>query len=234
MTKSKHIAKPFHIWTPAELDTLRAMYPDTRTSVIAAQLGIKLSVVYRRAAYMGLRKSDAYYADGSNGRLAPGTAKGRDTRFQPGLVPWNKGLKGFKAGGRSAETRFKKGEMWGAAQHNYLPIGTLRLSKDGYLERKVTDDRNIAPARRWVGVHRLVWQAAHGPIPKSHAVVFLPGRFTNELEKLTLDRLELITRRELLRRNSYHTNYPTEVRSLVHLKGQITRQVNRINREATQ
>jgi len=86
--------------------------------------------------------------------------------------------------------QFKKGEMRGAAQHNYVPIGTLRYSKDGYLERKVTDDPNLVPARRWVGEHRLIWEAAHGPIPAGHVVVFLDGRPLN----LELDNLRCVHR----------------------------------------
>ena len=72
-------------------------------------------------------------------------------------------------------TSFKKGTMAGAAQHNYVPIGTERVSKDGYRERKVTDDPNLVPARRWVGVHRLVWEQENGPIPDGHVIVFLDG-----------------------------------------------------------
>lgn len=98
----------------------------------------------------------------------------RTGHFLPGHVPFNKGKKGWQAGGRSVETQFKKGEMSGAAQRNYKPIGSTRISKDGYLERKVTDDHPV-PARRWVGEHRLIWEAENGPIPDGHVVVFLDG-----------------------------------------------------------
>lgn len=152
------------------------------------------------------------------------------TQFQPGAAPWNKGTH-FLAGGRSVETRFQAGRDPSEAR-NYLPIGSLRLSKDGYLERKETDDRDIAPARRWVAVHRLVWIAAHGALPSGHVVVFKPGRRSAVLESITADGLELVTRVELMRRNSYHTNYPPEMRTLVQLKGAINRQVNRIAKES--
>lgn len=120
--------------------------------------------------------------------------------------------------------------MTGAAQHNYVPIGTLRVSKDGYLERKMNDDPNIYPARRWVAVHRLVWEASHGPIPDGHIVVFKPGMKTSVLEDVTHDRLECITRAEHARRNHPRSKSP-ELAKLVQLKGAITRQVNRISRE---
>ena len=87
------------------------------------------------------------------------------------------------------------------------------------------------PARRWVAVHRLVWEAANGPIPEGHVVGFLPGRRSNVLEKITLDALELISRGELARRNHPRSRDP-DLAKLVQLKGAITRQVNRIAREA--
>lgn len=148
-------------------------------------------------------------------------------QFKPGQTPWNKGLH-YQAGGRSAETRFKVGEMSGAAQHNYVPIGAQRITVYGMLERKITDDPALVPARRWVGVHRLVWQAAHGPIPEGHIVVFKPGLATTVEADITLERLECITRRENMRRNSLHTRMPPDMARLYRVKGAITRQVNRI------
>jgi hypothetical protein len=152
------------------------------------------------------------------------------TRFQPGLQPWNKGTH-FTAGGRSAETRFKPGRPANESA-NYLPIGTLRVNMDGYLERKVTDDREIVPARRWVAVHRLVWIEANGPIPAGHVVVFKPGRRSSVLEEITLDAIELITRTELMARNTVHARYPKEVVQLVQLKGAIRRQITRMEKES--
>jgi len=105
-------------------------------------------------------------------------------------------------------------------------------TQDGYLERKVTDDPSFVPNRRWVSVHRLVWEAAHGPVPQGHAVVFLPGRRTADLASITLDGLELVSRAELMRRNSYHTRYPKEVAQLIQLKGALNRKINRRSRQA--
>lgn len=207
-------------WTPDEDRQLADLYPDASNHVLAAVLGRNLSSVKNRANHLGLRKSKAYMATN------PGCIK-------PGTEPWNKGMKGLDIGGK--ETRFKAGEMHGAAQHNYRPIGSLRLSKDGHLEQKV-NDTNPVPARRWVGVHRLVWEAVNGAIPDGHIVVFRSGFASQKLEEITIDRLELITRAENMRRNSYHTNYPPEVAKLVQLKGAIARQANRItkaNHDAT-
>ena len=226
MTKSRGINAPKRYWTEQELATLRELYPHQRTADIAAKLGIDLQLVYRRASLLGLRKSEAFSASDKSGRIFKGGTLGQKTQFSPGQKPWNTGTH-YVAGGRSAETRFKKGQMAGAAQRNYVPIGTLRISKDGYLERKMTDDQSLYPARRWTFVHRIVWEQANGPIPAGHMVVFRKGQFTNDVELLTADRLECISRAENARRNNMWRNDP-EMMKLYQLKGQITRQVNRI------
>lgn len=160
----------------------------------------------------------------------PGHTTGNATSFKKGHIPWNKGIN-FDPGGRCAETRFKKGQMSGAAQHNYVPIGTLRISRGGYyLERKMTDDPYLKPTMRWTAIHRLVWQDAHGPIPAGHIVVFRPGMKTVVESEITVDRLECITRAENLRRNGAYRD--PELGKLYQLKGAIARQVNRIRKES--
>jgi hypothetical protein len=147
----------------------------------------------------------------------------RPNRFKPGHQPWNKG-ENFDAGGRSKETQFKPGQK----PHTWKPIGTLRIS-GGQLERK-TSERKGANHMRWTPVARLVWEAANGPAPAGHLVVFKPGTKTTVLEEITLDRLECISRGENGRRNVAWNSQP-ETAPLVHLRGQIQRQVNRICRE---
>nr|WP_193570398.1 HNH endonuclease [Luteibacter yeojuensis] len=208
---------------------MRARYPHEQTSAIAKALGRPVGPVYQRAAKLGLSKSEAFYASDRSGRVQRGKQNPamRATQFKAGHDSWNKGLKGSTGTHENCRrTQFKKGTMAGAAQHNYVPVGSERISKDGYLERKVTDDHPV-PARRWIGVHRIVWEAANGPVPPGHAVAFLPGRRTTEAEHITLDALELVSRQELMRRNSYHNNYPKDVAQLIQLKGALNRKINR-------
>lgn len=209
-------------WSDVELRLLRDHFADSRTDDLARALGRPYGAVAQKAANVGLRKSEAYLASPAAHRLDG--VKGMGTRFEKGLVPWNKG-KEWRAGGRSIETQFKPGRA-AHESRNYVPIGSLRLSKDGYLQRKVTDDPRLVPARRWVGVHRLVWEAAHGPVPPGHVVVFKEGKRSADPSAITLDVLELVTRQQLMRRNSYHTNYPPEVARLIQLRGAINRQIN--------
>ena len=204
-------------WTPRDDRLMRDLYPYLKNSTVARELRRTERAIIARAHKLGLHKTDEFKATNTG-------------RLQPGSVPWNKGIKG-SAGlhPKARATQFKPGRKPEEAR-NYQPIGTLRVCRrEGYLERKVTDDGPY-PARRWVAEHRLVWEAAHGPIPDGHIVVFRPGMKTAVLEDITLDRLECITRAENLRRNSplYHS---PEVWRLYQLKGAITRQVNRLARE---
>jgi hypothetical protein len=223
-------------WTPDEETLLRSMYPECHTGDVAAWIGRTVSQCYQHAAALGLRKSAEYLASDTACRIQRGK---RDPRlavgqFKPGFTPWNKGRDGRETGTghhpNSRRTQFRVGRKPEEAR-NYRPIGSLRINADGILERKVSDDPSIVPARRWVSVARLVWEEAHGPIPAGHLVRFKPGMATAKVEELTLERLECITRAEHARLN-HPRNHSPELAKLVQLKGAITRQVNRITREA--
>lgn len=218
-------------WSVVDIELLRRNYADNRTDDIARVLGRPVNALYAKAHSLGLVKNAEYLAGVNSGRMQRGKQHPRmvATQFKRGHATWNKGMS-YEAGGRSAETRFKPGRPAHEAR-NYVPIGSLRVSKDGYLERKVTDDPALYPARRWVGVHRLVWQAAHGPVPPGHIVTFVPGLRTKVEAEITLDRLRLISRAENARRNHPMAKSP-ELAHIVRLKGHITRQLNRITREA--
>ncbi|WP_305970247.1 MULTISPECIES: HNH endonuclease signature motif containing protein [unclassified Mameliella] len=104
-----------------------------------------------------------------------GWLTGRTGRFQKGQAPHNKG-KPFNPPG-SEKGRFKKGERRGVAVDLYKPIGTERLSKDGYLERKIHDGMPLQS--RWRAVHLIRWEEAHGPVPEGHALKCLDGDRAN-------------------------------------------------------
>jgi hypothetical protein len=118
------------------------------------------------------------------------------------------------------ETQFKKGVRQGVAVRLYKPIGTERISKDGYLERKINDE--LPPQRRWRAVHLVVWEAAHGPLPKGHVIVFKNGNKRD----IRLENLECISRAALMVRNSVH-NLPKPLAQAVQLLGALRRKINR-------
>jgi len=214
MTKSRGILPPRRAWTQAELGQLRVLYPDNTAAEVARQLACEVQRVYSMAQRLGLKKSTAFQASAASGRLDG--VKGEATRFRPGAVPWSAGKKGLDMGGRSHATRFTKG----ITPHNHLPVGTELVKSIGYLYVKV------AEPNKWVAKHQLVWTAENGPVPSGHVLAF---RDRNRMN-CAIGNLELITRSELQARNSIHNKSP-ELGRLVQLKGQITRQVNRIVRE---
>ncbi|MCI3205854.1 MULTISPECIES: HNH endonuclease [Pandoraea] len=214
-------------YSPAEADTLRRLYPDNTAAAVATALAWTVQKVYGVANALGIRKSEAFLSSASSGRT-DGT-RGTATRFVKGQQSWNRGVKGIcGVHPNSKRTQFKKGQRRGAAQRNYVPVGSHRISADGYLERKVNDTHPV-PARRWVAVHRLVWEAVHGPVIEGHVICFLPGKKTAILECITVDVLEQVSRADLARRN-HPRNHSPEFAQVVQLKGAITRQVNRIVR----
>ena len=220
-------------WTEAELAIVRQHYPHRRTADLCALLpGRTEHSIYNQAHTLGLVKTEAYLASLQSGRIQRGHQHPRmvATRFKPGQEPPNKG-KPFdvaRTHPNCTAHHFRPGQM----PHTWQPVGSYRLNKDGHLQRKVSDAPGNS-SRRWRGVAELVWCEANGPLPKGHMVVFKPGRFSNQLEQITLDAVECITLADNMRRNSRH-RLPPEVNQLVHLKGAITRQVNRITREADQ
>jgi hypothetical protein len=130
---------------------------------------------------------------------------GRTGRFEEGKESWNTGLH-YTAGGRSAETRFKKGSK----PQTWVPIGTEVLTKDGYIKRKVRDDAAPGLSRfNWEHVHTLVWEEHNGPVPKGHAVCFHDGN----KENCGIENLFLLKRSELCYLNRWGIkNLPTELK----------------------
>jgi hypothetical protein len=212
-------------YTTAEDKVLRAQYPHRPTKEIAKLLGRPLSAVYRRAAHhLGLRKTAEYMMSPAACRLRQGDNVGMGFRFLPGHVPANKGLRrpGY-APGRMAETQFKKGQR----PHTYLPIGTIKANTDGYLRIKVADDRPGRGAcdQNWEFVHRRVWEAAHGPIPKGHRIWWKDRNHAN----CALENLELLSDQDHMARTTIH-NMPPELKSTILWAGALKRRIGRITR----
>ena len=219
MTKSRGILPPKVFWTEAEKQIVRELYANTQNSEIVKILGRHTAKsVWGMANKLGLKKSPEYlrvlggWLDGK---------RGAQKRFEPGHVPWTAGK---KFPGRTTSTSFVKGQR----PPNWMPLGAHKINSDGYLVRKIREGNN--GGLNWEGVHRLVWKQAHGPIPAKHVITFKPGMKTTALEEITVDKLECISLRENAQRNNKWKTDP-EMMKLYNLKGQITRQVNRIKEQ---
>ncbi|MGD9671692.1 MAG: HNH endonuclease signature motif containing protein [Hyphomicrobiaceae bacterium] len=216
--------QPRRSWTSAEEAELRARYPHEPTAALARALDRTVKSLYQRAQALGLRKSEHYLTSAAAGRLQPGCDNpGRAHQFRPGHVPANKGLRhppGW-APGRMAASQFKPGHIAGKAAQLLLPVGAEVIDPEGYRKRKVRDDAPPNQARKnWAFVHVLVWEAAHGPVPPAHVVMFRNGNKAD----IHLGNLELITRADLMRRNSIH-RYPPELKSTIRAVSQLAKKI---------
>lgn len=189
-------------WSDDQTRLLMQLYPNTPMPELVARLGRDDRAIYSKARALGLRRSLEYLASEHACRLRKGDNVGAEHRFRPGMASWNKGKKGWQAGGRSAETRFKPGNR----PHTWVPIGTEQI-RDGYLWRKVTDGHG---RHDWRQVHVMLWEQNNGPVPAGFILVF---RDRNK-QNIQLDNLELITRAENCRRNSIH-RYPPELKQAI-------------------
>lgn len=203
-------------WTDAEIATLIARYPNERTGPIANYLGRNERQVYMKAGQLGLFKSPEYLASPAACRLRRGDNIGAAHRFKPGQDAWNRGMKGLDIGGK--ETRFPKGNK----PANHKPVGSTRITVDGYIEVKVAEGMY-----QWRLLHREVWKQHHGSYPRrDRPIVFVDGNKQN----CAISNLECISRATLMKRNTVH-NLPKPVALLVQLRGALNRKINRMTGE---
>lgn len=119
-------------------------------------------------------------------------SSGLTTHFEKGHKPFNKGLKqtDYMAAEqieKTKATRFKKN----SAPPNWKEIGSTRISKEGYLQIKVSD---LKGNKNYKAYHRIVYEKHHGvKIKEDEAVVFLDQNRMN----FNIDNLKLVKRREL-------------------------------------
>lgn len=221
MTTPERIRRRRRAWTRREIAIVRRRYPHEPTARLCREMKRSTFSMYGLVHKLGLHKSADYTRAKRARERKRLRTSGVPFRFPKGHVPANKGLRrpGY-APGRMSETQFKKGH-----RSKWMPVGSYRISSDGYLDRKVSDT-GYGP-RDWKSVHRLIWIAAHGPIPPHHKIAFRRGRRSAVLAEITLDALELVTDREMMVRNSYHNNYPKELGEVIRLRAQVQRQINR-------
>lgn len=109
---------------------------------------------------------------------------GLDARFQKGHAPIEK-LNTDKPPTRPKERH---------RPVNSKPVGFETINNEGYVVVK------IAEPNKWKSKHILIWEAANGPTPENHVIIFGDGNRQN----LELDNLILITRQQLIIMNRNH------------------------------
>lgn len=202
-----------HCWTPSEISMLLSMYAEHTAPEIAAAIGgVTDRQVYSKAIQLGLKKTPEWIRERARKAMEDPSHPGRKTYFQPGQKSWNTGTRGVM---KRNSGSFKPGLL----PHTWRPIGTDRVTEEGYRQRKIAETG--CSRRDYVGIHHLVWRMHGHHVPAGHALIFKDGDKTN----VDINNLELITRSELMRRNSVHRWGP-EIQQLTQLKGAITRQIN--------
>ncbi|HCC10124.1 MAG TPA: HNH endonuclease [Atlantibacter hermannii] len=138
-------------------------------------------------------------------RKQMGLRTGRTGSFEKGHTPFNAGTKGVMKPNSGSFQR-------GARPSNHRPVGSERVSVDGYVELKVAEPNT------WKLKHREVWKNRHGNIPVGMCVTFKDNNPLN----CALDNLELITRAEHAVFNKHFGSVPVEMkqvaRSITRLK----------------
>lgn len=121
---------------------------------------------------------------------------GRTGCFEKGQTSWNKGVTGYMGPNK---TSFKKGSI----PPNRLPVGTERITRDGYVEVKINEPNPYVPGQmtRWKLKHLYLWIKENGPLPEGHMLTFLDG----DKENCEPENLMLISRavNAYLNRNGY-------------------------------
>lgn len=208
-------------WSPEEDAALRRIYPSKTAEECARWIGRSANAIHDRAHKLGLRKSREWIAEQSRLRMLDPNHPARQAQFRAGQTAWNKDMKGLQLGGEAGW--FKPGTRQGRAAQLWQPIGSDRRSKEGYLQRKISDTG--CTRRDFVPVHHLVWRMHGRSIPPGHALVFRDGDKTN----IDINNLELLTRADLMRRNTLH-RYPAEVKAAIHALAALTRKINKEDR----
>ena len=166
---------PSDVFPQPVADYIRSNYIGVGNQELADRVNTAFGTTYTRKQICAYKKNH-------------GLTSGLTGRFEKGCVSHNKGKKGQCAAGS------EKGWFAGGhTPHNKLPVGTVLTKTDGYLWRKIGEG-----SRDWRQEHRLVWEAANGPVPKGHVLIFKD----NDKMNCALDNLALISLAENAQMNT--------------------------------
>ncbi len=199
-------------WSAADDAQLVEHWKTLPLGDVAQRMGRSTSSVYNRVQKLGLKRTEEYKAITGCGRIKKGDR------------PWNAGLKGWQAGGRSKDTQFKLGEK---PSNTWRPIGAERTSKDGILYRKVADTGD--KKADWKAAHVLVWEEHNGPVPEGRIVIFLD----RDRQNFDPENLIAVTRAYNMRRNSID-RYPPEYLSAARSLDWFKRKLNKLEQDNEQ
>lgn len=143
-------------------------------------------------------------------------------RFEKGHSTFNKGKKWNEYMSKQSQkscrkTTFKKGNR----PHNYRPVGSERITVDGFIEIKVADPN------KWDLKSRVICQEKYGKIPKGYKIIYLDGNRLN----LDINNLRAVSYEEELIMNTkgYRFNN-AELTNTGHILSQIESKIRKLKK----
>lgn len=169
-----------HKWSEEEIEFIREIYPYHENKEISKMVKDKFGFEVSATNLLNVRHN----------YKIPKKAIPNSGCYRKGDVPWNKGK------GMSDETREKVKKTWfkkGEIPKNHRPVGSTRITVDGYTEIK------IAEPNKWALYHRHLYEVEHGEkLKKNEAIIFADGDKTN----FDIDNLLKVSRANLLYLNN--------------------------------
>lgn len=197
------MSKWHKLWTEEEDQYMREHYPDNPTADVAKVLGRTHKAVIGRAKALGIRKSEAFMRSDKSGRR------------KPGQTPWNKGKRTHWSECGTKYVRKPKGA---------LPVGTISYhKKNRQWHIKVME--HPKPTKAWRPYPEYVWKQAGNEVPEGYVVAFKQGFRPDRVEDITVDKLEAISRQELIDRNRIQ-RYPPELHGVMIQIGYMRKELN--------
>lgn len=180
--------------TPEQIKFVTEKYPELSRKEMLAALNKRFGLSLRLSQLVSFVKNHKIRS-------------GRTGQYGKGNRPHNTGTRGvMKANSGS----FKKGSR----PTNYQPIGFERLTKDGYIEVKVSDRNPWKSSQSgWYRLKQIVvWERHNGVVPEGMCLRFKDGSRAN----CDIDNLMLVSRGENARLNSMGYNgQPDELKPVV-------------------
>lgn len=198
------------VWQDFEIEDMKRYFPDHFTRDLCEWLKRPYSSIACKAMDLNLKKSETFKAKLRAIEAQRLLLAGKNTRFQPGCAPHNKGRRISAAWRDQLEpTMFKKGHT----PHNTKPDGYRTLRRDGYYWIRING--------RFVQEHRYIYEQARGPLPAKSRVRFIDGDPSN----LNIDNLEAITLKKLMERNTI-ARFTPELTKTIKLSHKLIRIIN--------
>lgn len=165
-----------HSWTKEEIDFVKEVYPYYSNADISEMIFEKF----------GWRPSRHKLYHIKRNYKIPDKVIPNSSHFKKGFTPWNKGKP------MSEDVREKVSKTWfkkGQRSLTHRPVGSKRVTVDGYTQIKVADPDV------WELYHRVVWEKAHGEkLKEDEVIIFADGNKSN----FEIDNLVKISRFSLL------------------------------------